>query len=154
VRLSPGERREVTVTLEGCALAPGEYRYEASYAPPGGGPEDGPRRLGPERGRVVVRPAASDVGLPASREAVSPPGHAEPPVPPQPNPHLARPIAPTPQSLACVDRELARRGLNAFGDPAATVYPDGPPAFGSDVERERMILERYPDLGTLCRDPP
>jgi hypothetical protein len=44
---------------------------------------------------------------------------------------------------ACVDRELSRRGLNAFGDPPGT------PAREVD-DRYRYVTERYPDIATTC----
>jgi hypothetical protein len=154
VDLAPRERRALVVRLESCALGPGEYRYEAWYvAPEARSAWAG--RVGPERGRVLVhRP--EEVALPASPRAVSPPDHAEAPVPSAPSSPDSRPAVPPlgSASLACVDRELARRGLNAWGDPASTLYPDGPPTLASEVERQRMVLERYPDLATLCRIPP
>lgn len=147
--LRPGEERRVIVRLPGCDVAPGTYRYEAWYHPPAG---DEGARIGPEIGRIVMR-ASTEVDVPVSSRNVSPPGSAEPPTTPAapPNPHF-RPGAPTfgPQAGACIDRELGDRGLNAYGDPAGTMYPDGPPTLSSDVERQRMIFERYPELATAC----
>jgi hypothetical protein len=150
VELPPGGRARIAVSLDACRLAPGEYRFEGSYdlGDPAG-------VIGPERGRIVVSPASAAVDFPASRRAVEPPADADAAGAASANPHL-RPRAPPlgAASLACVDDVLARRGLNAHGDPAGTVYPDGPPTFDSEVERRRMVLERYPDIGTICRVVP
>lgn len=94
-------------------------------------------------------------GAPAPRapETVAPPGEARSPVP-------AVPRAPDPQAppgtagspstaLAdCVDGELRRRGLNAFGDPPATPAP----ALG-DAERIDGVLARFPEIRTTCGVP-
>jgi hypothetical protein len=44
---------------------------------------------------------------------------------------------------ACVDRELSRRGLNAFGDPPGT-------AAREVDDRYEYVTRRYPDIGTVC----
>ena len=48
---------------------------------------------------------------------------------------------------ACVDRELSRRGLNAYGDPPGT------PAREVD-DRYEYVTERYRDIGTICSRNP
>jgi peptidoglycan hydrolase-like protein with peptidoglycan-binding domain len=48
---------------------------------------------------------------------------------------------------ACVDRELSRRGLNAYGDPPGT-----PPRDADD--RYEFVMQRYPDIGTVCTTTP
>jgi hypothetical protein len=166
VELAERERRALVVRLESCHLAPGAYRYEAAYVIPDVPGARWAGRLGPEHGRIVVQRSTAVIDRPASRAAVSPPGPGgtgsgrtpEPDVevtPAPANPHLRPGVSPLgPSSLSCVDRELARRGMNAWGDPAATIYPEGPPTLSSDVERQMMILERYPDIATLCRVPP
>lgn len=162
VELGPGERRVVVVRLEGCDAPGGDYRYQASYELPGARGADWSGRLGPEVGRLVVERSGATVEVPASRRSVEAPEHADAPVAaPHPSPSV-RPgpvvpgVAPPPTGpaeMACVDRELARLGLNAFGDPAGTVYPRGPPQLASEVERTQAILERYPDIRTICGVP-
>jgi hypothetical protein len=156
VDLAGRERRALVVRLDTCEIVPGEYRYEASYVIPEVPGSRWSGRLGPEHGRIVVQSSGALIDWPASRSAVSPPGHADAPGPPAPaNPHFRRAVPPLgPASLACVDRELAGRGLNAWGDPAATVYPEGPPTLASEVERQKMVLERYPEIANSCRIPP
>jgi hypothetical protein len=157
--LGPGERRALVVHLPSCELSRGEYRYEVWYDIPDVPGTRWSGRIGPEYGRIFVQSSAAAVDFPASRSAVSPPERADAPAPPAPpapaNPHFHPAFPPFgPASLACVDRELERRGLNAWGDPSATVYPDGPPTLPSDVERQQMVLERYPDIAMVCRLPP
>lgn len=156
VALGPRQTRAVIVLLASCDLAPGSYRYEAWYEIPRVPGSQWSGRLGPERGRIVVQRPGALAPRAASRAALSPPEHA-------PAPGLAPPggarssLAPAPLSPAsrsCIDRELARRGLNAWGDPAATPLPDPRSTFASDVERAEAVLRRYPAIATLCRVPP
>lgn len=155
IDLAPRERRALAVRLESCDPPPGEYRYELSYVVPQARGATWSGRVGPARGRILVQRSAAVVEQPASRRTVAPPRHPAPAgaAPASPHPPPAVPGL-GPASLACVDRELARRGLNAYGDPVATLYPDGPPVLASEVERQRLLLERYPDVATLCLVPP
>jgi hypothetical protein len=95
-------------------------------------------------------------------EAPPPPG--SPPVLPPARPSLTpwgnsfqNPLQPPNTFLAsrtsCVDRELASRGLNAYGDPAGTTYPPGqmPPARARGWS---AIVARHPDIGAVCFYPP
>lgn len=108
-------------------------------------------RARPERAAAVA-----GAPLPRSPRSVEPPGHPAPdtpavPAPPDPglSPVPARP--PAAATAACVDRELRRRGLNAYGDPQATVYRRVPPVPPS--ERVERVLARYPEIRTTCAVP-
>ncbi len=61
---------------------------------------------------------------------------------------------PPPAAQSCIDRELAARGLNAYGDPPGTVYAGGTPLFdektGRSTPRERYVLERHPEIARAC----
>jgi len=49
-----------------------------------------------------------------------------------------------------IDRWIARRGLNLYGDPSDTMYTGGSPLFdertGVLKDRYEYILERHPEL--------
>lgn len=116
---------------------------EAGRALPGGAPAAG---TGPER----VLP------VPRTPGAVAPPSDRRvelPAVPPPPDPLAppGNPGAPATSTADCVDRELARRGLNAYGDPPGTVYPVAPPAPAS--ARIAHVLAHHPELRTTCEVP-
>ncbi len=59
----------------------------------------------------------------------------------------------TASRTSCLDRELARRGLNAYGDPAGTRYPPGrtPPA---SAKSWSAIVAKHPEIGAVCFYPP
>ncbi len=78
---------------------------------------------------------------------------------PSPEPGQARWKTPPAAYLAernlCIDRELARRDLNEFGDPKGTTYPHGTPqGVASTVDRYRYILGHRPDIATTCTRAP
>ncbi len=52
----------------------------------------------------------------------------------------------------CIDRELAERKLNDFGDPLGTTYPPGAPvlAITTRTDRYRHVMKRRPDIATTC----
>jgi hypothetical protein len=57
----------------------------------------------------------------------------------------------------CVDRELAARKLNEFGDPQGTTYTGGSPLLGLTgraADRYEYVMRRQPDIGTICRQTP
>ncbi len=62
----------------------------------------------------------------------------------------------TPQSAAaaCVDAQLAARGLNSFGDPQDTNYSGGTPLFdeksGKARDRVEYVLSRHPEIAAAC----
>jgi hypothetical protein len=61
---------------------------------------------------------------------------------------------PPPAAQSCLDRELAARGLNPFGDPPGTMYAGGTPLFdekaGRSVPRDRFVFDRHPDIARAC----
>ncbi len=66
----------------------------------------------------------------------------------------ARPAEPPPRpesGRACVDRELAARGLNAYGDPQGTQYGDRPPV--DEGGRVLYVASRNPALRLACKIP-
>jgi hypothetical protein len=72
----------------------------------------------------------------------------------------AQPFPSAPRALdvaqeACVDRELARLRLNAFGDPPGTRYPGGnePPAVRRGESRAAYVLDRMPEVKAVCTVP-
>lgn len=61
---------------------------------------------------------------------------------------------PVSQGVSCLDRELASRGLNAFGDPQGTMYAGGTPLFdertGASISREQYVFSHHPELASAC----
>jgi hypothetical protein len=55
---------------------------------------------------------------------------------------------------SCLDRELAARGLNSFGDPEGTMYAGGTPLFdertGAAIPREQYVFSHHPELASAC----
>ena len=58
----------------------------------------------------------------------------------------------------CLDRELTRRGLNEYGDPSGTTYPEGSPLYDvitkSSTDRFSFVAKRHPDIGVACSRAP
>jgi hypothetical protein len=51
----------------------------------------------------------------------------------------------------CIERELARRDLNEFGDPLGTTYTgSGPPGVTTTVGRYKYVFKRRPDIAAAC----
>jgi hypothetical protein len=51
----------------------------------------------------------------------------------------------------CIDRELAVRDLNAFGDPEGTTYPGGAPlGVATGAGRYDYVMRRRPDVAAAC----
>ena len=53
----------------------------------------------------------------------------------------------------CIDRELADRNLNDYGDPEGTTYPGGAPLLGvsgAAGDRYQCVLQRHPEIGVSC----
>lgn len=65
----------------------------------------------------------------------------------------APPASPPPQS--CLDRQLAAKGLNQFGDPLDRAYPGGTPLFdertGKSTDRAAYVFSRHPDIARACK---
>ncbi len=53
-------------------------------------------------------------------------------------------------AVSCLDRELAARHLNEFGDAEGTMYPGGTPLFdektGKRTDRAEYVFSRHPDI--------
>ncbi len=55
----------------------------------------------------------------------------------------------------CIERELARRDLNEFGDPLGTTYTgSGPPGVTTTMARYRYVLKRRRDIAAACTKMP
>lgn len=62
--------------------------------------------------------------------------------------------APADEADACLDAKLKAAHLNAFGDPAETVYAGGSPLFdeatGRSVTRREYLTKKHPELTATC----
>ncbi|MGC3996215.1 MAG: hypothetical protein QM767_01240 [Anaeromyxobacter sp.] len=107
-------------------LQPGTYRYEARFVANTirGGDASWTGVIGPEQGKVVV------VATSAQQQQQTADQAAEA------------------QARECVDRELAARGLNAYGDAQGTTYPEGPPV--QEEGRALYVAARLPELRQKC----
>ena len=57
----------------------------------------------------------------------------------------------------CIDRELAARNLNEFGDAQGTTYPGGSPLLGLTgraADRYEYVMRHQPEIGTTCNNAP
>ena len=71
-----------------------------------------------------------------------------------------RPSPPAPSAPAdagaasCIERWLAQRELNQFGDPVGTMYAGGTPLFdertGQTTNRIEYLLRKHPELQQAC----
>ncbi len=65
-----------------------------------------------------------------------------------------RPAPPGAPPQSCIDRQLAEKGLNPFGDPEGTMYAGGTPLFdektGRTLPREQYVLAKRPDIARAC----
>ena len=65
-----------------------------------------------------------------------------------------KPVAPPAPS--CLDRALAERHLNEYGDPEGTMYRGGTPLFdeatGKRTDRAAYVFSRHPDIARACPD--
>jgi hypothetical protein len=68
------------------------------------------------------------------------------------------PKQPAAAAQSCLDRQLAAKGLNQFGDPPDTVYPGGTPLFdektGKRTDRAAYVFARHPDIALACDGGP
>lgn len=120
------------------------------------------RRPPPDAPPIVPRePRVSPVPAPdAARGEFAAPGDARsPPLPPEPRP-VSPQLSPSPLALppapeldaatrACVDRALARAGLDAWGDPAGTP----PVRIRGDAARYARVFALHPEIRTRCTAP-
>jgi hypothetical protein len=69
-----------------------------------------------------------------------------------------KPASPPPPPQSCLDRELAQRHLNEFGDPVGTFYPGGTPLFdeatGRRMDRPEYVFAHHPDIRRACDSGP
>ncbi len=158
-------------------LTEGVYRYEAVYAAngaTGGTPFTG--LLGPQGGQIVLQagisrdegalaavladaaahPAAPAAGgvSPSAANGEAATGEQPPaaqPASPQPAQAAAQPAPSSDSIRACVDKELAARGLNAYGDPQGTRYEDKPPV--EEGGRILYVASRVAAIRAACRIP-
>ena len=58
------------------------------------------------------------------------------------------------QTLSCVERWLAARELNQYGDPVGTMYTGGTPLFdertGQTTDRLEHLVRKHPQLQQAC----
>ena len=63
-----------------------------------------------------------------------------------------------PSRESCIDRYLADRGLNPYGDPPGRMYPGGTPLFdertGALEDRLEHVMKKHPDARRLCGGAP
>jgi hypothetical protein len=127
-------------------LPQGVYRYELVYVanPAAASEVVFTGTLGPRRGEIAIGPGLSSDEA-ALAAALSRPSTEGPP----PASSSSAAAAPSAQSVvACMDRELAARGLNAYGDPQGTTYPSGPPA--DEGGRVLYVAGRNPEIRAAC----
>jgi hypothetical protein len=75
------------------------------------------------------------------------------PVPPALNPSgWQTPVAATlPERNRCIDRALAARTLNEYGDPEGTTYEEGSPlSVTMGADRYDYVMHRQPGIGAEC----
>jgi hypothetical protein len=142
-------------------LPSGVYRYEVSYR--AAGPSDSyadivwTGSLGPLGGRVLLGQGARSLkyeDLVAALDAKEGTPEAEA-VAATAAAAAAAAQANTPAATgdaaavrACVDKELADRGLNAYGDPPGTSYASGPPT--DEYGRVLYVASRNPGIRRVC----
>lgn len=176
-----GQRWEIKRDLkEYCGdLAPGVYRYEANYRM---NYAEALRSLyvaflGPQGGKILVRQDAAGMKYEdlvaavehpevlatldaeekaAAQPQAAQPGEAQPAGQVQPAaappPESAGPVPSAAEIRACVDKELADRGLNAYGDAKGTRYESGRPPV-DEFGRILYVASRNPGIRKACKVP-
>jgi hypothetical protein len=142
-------------------LPSGVYRYDVSFQ--ASSPSDSfsdvvwTGHLGPLSGRLLLRTGARGLkyeelvaaleAKPGSPEATATAAAADA--------AAAAEAASTPGAAgdpaavrACVDKELAARNLNAYGDPAGTKYAGGPPT--DEYGRVLYVASRFSSIRKAC----
>lgn len=163
-RLRSGTSMEIKLDLRSeCRnVVPGAYRYEAMYVANNAFKASAALYQGTftESGRVLVREGATKLAYEDLRAALdAKPDAATPAATPgdaAPAPAVAEAPAPEPavsaaEIRACVDRELAARDLNAYGDPKGTSYRSGPPV--DEFGRILYVASRNPAIRHVCGIP-
>ena len=150
----------------GGKLTPGVYRYEAIYFANrcnSGSEFVWTGTLGPQGGRIAIGKGLStdQAALAAALEATpNALGFAEPTTPGEQGGASGAVAAPaaaaipvSPEAVrACVDRELAARSLNAYGDPEGTRYEgDKPPV--EEGGRILYVAGRNGEIRAACKIP-
>ncbi|HLL54374.1 MAG TPA: hypothetical protein VK447_12545 [Myxococcaceae bacterium] len=109
--------------------------------PPGARPVAPPGTPAPSQGTPAPTPGAPTYG----KATPPPPGTATPP----PGQGGSRAAA-----EACVDKYLAERKLNEYGDAEGTMYAGGSPLFdertGTRTERLDYIFAKHPQIKQAC----
>jgi hypothetical protein len=80
------------------------------------------------------------------------------PAAPPDAPKAKETVSPTSQSAEgaapCVDKELAKRGLDQYGGDQGTMYPGGTPLFqestGKRTDRTQYVYAHHPDIAAAC----
>lgn len=94
-------------------------------------------------GQHAPDPSPFAVALPVAARPGEPPGFEVP---------LA---GRTSERNRCIDRALAERKLNEFGDPGGTVYPTGmPPGVSKGTDRYDHVMRHRPDVAIECSAAP
>ncbi len=103
---------------------------------------------------VLLLACAHPRGSEASQGSVSLPAEAK--VPDQSAGWRSSPSAYVSERNRCVDRELAVRKLNPFGDPEGTIYPGGSPTLSlkEGVDRYDYVLRHRRDIAVRCTKVP
>ncbi len=72
----------------------------------------------------------------------------------RPSAPAAPPDRPDEQAVSCIDRWLAERHLNEYGDPPDTMYAGGTPLFnektGETTDRVEYLVRKHPELQQAC----
>lgn len=179
VRAASGLKLAVDIWPYCKDLTAGLYRYEAVFLanPATGvtnvvwtgvlGPQGGKIAIGPGLSNdeaalasalaaPVAAPEAAVAATPADSAAPAQPATGEQPATAAPGvaekPAAPPPPAASPEAIrACVDRELAARGLNAYGDPQGTKYEDRAPV--DEGGRILYVASRNAEIRLACKIP-
>lgn len=110
----------------------------------------------PDPPGATPAPAPTPSGVTAPGGAASPAPAAKTAPPAQtPAPGGPRLSASREAEEACVDKWLAERGLDPYGNPEGTMYAGGTPLFdertGEQVDRLTYVYKRQPLARAACR---
>ncbi|HET6437843.1 MAG TPA: hypothetical protein VFG59_07270 [Anaeromyxobacter sp.] len=139
----------LAATVAAATKKPAPAAEEAASPPPAPAPASAAAPASPA-------PAAESAPATESTPAATAAAPAASPAPAAPAPAASVPPAPPAKPLnpdavrACVDRELAARGLNAYGDPQGTKYDQPPVAEGGRI---LYVASRNVDIRVACGIP-